>query len=237
MSRRWLVRVTKGEEEMAAVLRQCAGVEVCAAGEDLWLRGPCDRGAVERAMWQIPGERYVESEGKLVPWGRALPVAEGPQGRWVALAEHLRIVAGAPALPGLAPAGVRLRLERSHRERPAELLEVDAAVWGRYVQEVAGIRLTELQYALSSEGRVLIRGRPMPALPGSRLWLEAGMAVPCGWEWRPVVPAKVVAERLELQAGEMAVLAEDGSYEVVPEQAWVAASRSSVRLSLEEGGG
>ena len=128
-------------------------------------------------------------------------------------------------------------------EQPAGLLLLDSAAWADYVHDAPAVRLARLQFALSDGGTVLVRGLPLPALPGTAFTLEAGIACPCGFAWSPAVKAEAIAEAMQLKKDEIALFTwhrrpADGvwdelSCEVVPANAWVSVTRSAVRISLQ----
>ncbi len=234
MKRQWALQIERGHGSTAAVLRAHAGVEVCETPEALWLRGPCDGGAIERAMWLVPGVRYrITFEGQLIPWKHLLPVAALPQGDWMPLAKYLQPSVAAPALPGELSERVTLQWVRTGREQPAALLLLDAATWAEYVHDAPAIRLARLQFALSSEGAILVRGTPLPALPGTPFTLDAGIASPCGYTCVPAVKAEHIAESLQLKKDDIALFAPDGTCQIVPAGAWIPVTRSAVRISLQ----
>ncbi|HVU65032.1 MAG TPA: hypothetical protein VHC70_13710 [Phycisphaerales bacterium] len=247
MKPQWALQLDPRHTPAAAGLRAFAGVDVCPTADALWLRGPCDGAAIERTMWLIPGLRYrIDAAGKLVPWGNLLPVARLPEGAWMPLSEFLQPAFAAPALPGQVADRVTLRCVRTAREEPPALLLLDAATWAHYIDHAPAIRLARLQFALSSAGAVLVRGTPLPSLPGTPFTLDAAIACPCGYTWSPAVKASALSESLQLQKEEIALLAwhqrpadvpplDAGtlSCQVIPASAWIPVSRSAVRISLQ----
>ena len=96
------------------------------------------------------------------------------------------------------------------------------------------MRLAPCTFALSESGTVVVRGRPLPSIAGKRLVEQKGVAVLAGWCWEPAVDVAVVRRLLDLSQGDLALLHDDGSFDVVPASAFVRASRSAVRLSARE---
>jgi hypothetical protein len=233
MSRQWLLKLSAADAAAAAPLRLHRGVEVCPDRDALWLRGPHDS-AVERTLWLLPGERFHLAErDQLIPWNHLLPVATAPAGPWTPLASFLAVAPTVAALPGTIADRAHLQLVRTTREQPVELLVVPLASFTRFVDTAPTLRLARLRFALSADSRILVRGTPLPALPAAPYTLAAGIALPAGLGFSPPVPAATIAQTLGLQKDDIALFAPDASCEIIPAAAWVALTRSAVRISLE----
>jgi hypothetical protein len=63
---------------------------------------------------------------------------------------------------------------------------------------------------------------------------QAGIAVPVGWRFTPDVDFPVVAERLRLRPGDLALFHTDGTWERIAAEHFVKASRSAARLTARE---
>jgi hypothetical protein len=92
------------------------------------------------------------------------------------------------------------------------------------------MRLRPLQFAASGN-QALIRGQPMPPLPGCRYVIHGGIAVPAGFHWDPPVSREVLRRRLNVGADALAVWHEDGTFTPVLLEQMIAATRSSVRAT------
>ena len=115
-------------------------------------------------------------------------------------------------------------------ESEASGLLLDVRTWARYAENASAVRLSSLQFA-ADEQRVLVIGRPLPPLPGTRLAIIEDVAVPLGWTWTPSLSPKDV--RTILGADDDFVLwLPDQPVEFIAENSFVAASRSAVRLTV-----
>ena len=74
-------------------------------------------------------------------------------------------------------------------------------------------RLDRWHFAVASDGRVVVRGAPLPPMPGILYCEEEGVAVPVGFAFSPRVESAVVGELLELQPHDLALFHADGSWE------------------------
>jgi len=134
---------------------------------------------------------------------------------------------------------VPLRLVRTGEVREPALLEVNLNTLAEYIETAPQWRIQRWQLALARDGAArtqsaLVRGLPLPPLPG-QLWVEEeGICVPAGYSWQPAVNATVVRELLGLAPQQLALLEPVGTHEVVAPDHWVRASRSAVRQMRKE---
>jgi hypothetical protein len=136
--------------------------------------------------------------------------------------------------PGRRPAGVAMELRPVAVATDANLLAADKVDWMNYVETAPEIRLHHLSFAYDAQSlqRVLIRGVPLPPLPGTRFVEAECIATPAGFQWHPPVSALSVRTALGAEELELIILWVDGSFTRVPRSAWNAAARSTVRLML-----
>jgi hypothetical protein len=95
------------------------------------------------------------------------------------------------------------------------------------------VRLERLTFAASADGRALVRGRPLPPIPGTRYYERAGVAVPCGWGWPSWLTAELVRAALVIAPGTLALFSPAGTWEEIPADQFVRATRSAARLTAE----
>ena len=234
----WAAAFSRGDAPaVAAALRLHAGVRGCFVDDALWLRGDVFDERLAAAIAQLaPAARY-EVHGideELIPAGNLLPIDELPKARWVPLPELFLVDRPAAALPAAPPPPVRVTLVRTDQERPAKLLRTNLAIWAAYAEGAPQIRLRPLRFAATYD-EVLVWGGPLPPLPGTRLHEREGVAVPCGWAWSPPVDALTLRRALGLAAGEVAAIREDGGWDLIPADGFVAARRSAVRETVRAG--
>ena len=209
----WAVRLPAAEARVAVRLWRVAGVEVCPLVDGLWLRGGALDERLEQRLRSLPNaERFeVLSDGQLRSPGALLPRGWLPRGPWVKLREWLATDLPPGALPGRGVARVLLQLVRAGRaEEPAALLTtIDR--WRAYAAAAPQVRLERWQFAAADDGRVLVRGRPLPPIPGQGLVESAGVLVPAGWTWSPAVEAEVVRSVWGLESDELLIWHTDGT--------------------------
>jgi len=214
-------------------LRLLAGLEACAEGDRLWVRGPELPEPLGRVLRILPARRFrAAADGVLFRPGRRVPAGRLPAGPWTPLRTHLVPEAPPAALPGEPPGKIPLRLVRSGREAAAGLLVTPLAGWAAWALAAPLVRLRPLSFAVAADGRAAVAGSPLPPIPGVPFTRRGGIAVPCGLDLDPPVDAAVLGEVLGLEPGDVALFGEDGSWERVEASSFVAAGRGAVRATL-----
>lgn len=231
----WAVRLEAADANYAAALRTVPQLLAFADEHALWVRGPTLDEPLELRLRSLPGaQRFdVDAANRLTLIGQRIPSGTLPAGDWRPLRDWFAV-----ELPGAALAGVtdeRMPLELVRGGNPAEptLLRLDLDAWREYAIEAPQVRLERWTFAVSESRAALVRGTPLPPLPGERFVESAGIAVPAGWTWTPAVEASVVRDVFGLTAGDVALWNAHGSWERLRAEDFVKATRSAVRLSAQ----
>ena len=236
MNARFALSLPAAQAACLGPLRRWTAFEICETGEALWLRAA----RLDDEQWdfcrRLPGaKRYdVHEDGQLLPVGARVPRGDVPAGPWEALSGWLPL-ALPPAETALAASPrTPIQLVRSSQPRTPSWLLARLAEWSAYVETAPQVRLARWSFAADARGRALIRGAPLPPVRGVQYVEEAGLAVPAGWHWSPPVEPAIVRAALGLAPGDSALWFADGSWQKIASGDWVQATRSAVRLTLEE---
>ncbi len=209
----------------------------------IWLRGAQLDDELAGILRSLPGAlRFsVLSDGQLQPDGHRLPKGHLPPGPWVALQEWLKPELPPSASAKVAMAHVPLGLEKiscfpanvPENVREPALLTTAVSVWGAYGKNAPQVRLDRWTVAVSENGDALVRGKPLPPIPGTQYVEWDHIAVPLGWWWTPAVEAALVRRILALPENVLALFATDGSWQSVPQDEFVRATRAAIRASVQ----
>ena len=248
MNDNWALSLPRAEIAALATLRRLPQVEVCDTEQTLWLRGDRLDERLEQRLRMIPGaQRFaVLGDGQLRGTESAVPLGHLPAGPWTSLVDWMRIEVPPPAWPGQRRGAVSLTLVRGAASDVDEsaaptLLLTSLAAWlalPRSRIASAGAARSLDVCRRSRQRRVIVRGGPLPPLPGQRFIERGGLATPVGWQWLPQVDPPVVLELLrsvvpQLAPQDLALLLPDGSWEHIPGDSFVQASRGAIRLTAE----
>ena len=128
----------------------------------------------------------------------------------------------------------RVKLQRdSSREGAPNLLAVTLDEWAGYAATAPETRLSKLTFAASDEV-ALIRGLPLPPIPGQTWIEENGIALPSGFRLDPPVSPDVLRNALEVTGGDLVLFYPDGEIDRIALENFVPASRVSVRKTVNK---
>jgi len=236
MTARWIVRLPQAQRAALAQCRLLPGLETAEAGDAIWVRGGELKEAQERLLRAIPRAEWfrIDVGGELRQEGKRLTSGLLPTLAWRPITEASPVALPRPGFAGtpLRPAG--LELVRSGEPRTPNLLLVTKEEWSRYVETAPLVRLASWKFAADGAGRILVRGLPLPPLPGERFVEEDGIALPAGWTFALPLSAGVVRDVLGIPRGDIALFASEGTWEHVAERDFVPASRAAVRAGAAD---
>lgn len=220
------------------LLRLAAGIRVLADGESVWLAGESRDEALTVLLASLPAARQyaVLPDGQVVLAGHRVPIGHLPAGDWKPLAEWLTVELPVAALAGNHPSRVAIRLVRSPVEQTPNVLLAAPGDWLQCGVTAPQVRLAQWSFAVESGAkvaRVVIRGAPRPPIPGTAFVERRGIAVPAGFTWDPPLDVAVLEQSLSLSSGDLALLHCDGTYDRIPAESFVRATRGAIRLSLD----
>jgi len=236
----WVIELDAADAAACGTLRHEGAIEACLVEGRLWLRGDSMDEALAARLRRLParGRHVVTADGSLVDEGARVPHGRLPEGRWLPIHCWLPLepppVRSTGTERALAPVG--LSLVRADTPREANLLEVPFAAWSRLAAVAPAIRLARWSFAVDACGLALIRGTPLPALPGSMFVEEAGVAVGAGLSWFPPVSPAVLRGLVGATGDDLVMLSEvPGTRHlrstIIPGDSFVRATRSAVRLT------
>lgn len=227
--------LTLAESEALALLRLEPTLEIAVAEKHLWVRG--DFAHCETKLTHLRVVEIFEElpDDLLGISGSKVPVRKLPSDlAWRPISEATRLRLGQSAYPGTAEDGIPLRLIRSEIVRPIRMLSLKLAAFSQWVGSSPSIRFRDLTFACSIDGQVLVRGNPVPPLPGRRYVLEDGLAMPAGFALDPPLPVSVVRRLFDTNRAAVIRFEEDAEVEVIEDSVFVPVTRAGVRMTLKQ---
>jgi hypothetical protein len=242
MSSQWAIRIALTDAESLAPLRLSRGIEVAEKDSFVWVRGPSSDEKLESILRALPAiARYEVTGGnRLRNLESRIPAETLPALNWQSASTWLRVRMPTGSSPRPSPPvdekeeevslpAVSIQIVRSAEERPIALLRTSLAEWREFALNAPEIRLRQLRFAVDEAGNVVVRGKPLPPLPGRQFVLHGNIAVQAGFAWEPAVSADVLSRRLGLSADALALFHQDGTFSRIEAEQFVPATRSAVR--------
>ena len=229
----WAICIALEDAASLSPLRQITGIEVGEDGAKIWLRGKQGDEKFNAKLAALPACARYEWLGsnELRQIDKRIPGDRLPTVRWQPLDAWLQVQIPTAAMPGEQPNRVPLLLVRSAREQEPDLLLGDLDDLVRFASIAARVRLERLHFAANENGKVLVRGRPLPSAPGQRFVLHGGVAVPAGFSWEPHVAPAVLARRFAVSDDALVLWNEDQTITRLHSEQFFPLSRSALRAT------
>ena len=253
----WSFRVSLNHLQRVGDLRSLSGVLAAIVGDMFWLRGAGLDAELHRLLAPIADGPVFElaSDGRLTPFGAAVPIERLPEADWKPLSDILTPILPLSQMTAVQVPRLRLTLERTTSEQDATLLVTEWTSFSNWALTAPEVRLRSCRFAVcreslaefgSSSGprhqvggprhRVAIMGQLLPPLVGARFWLTGSIAIPLGFHWVPRVDAKTVeavfAKATEDSAPKIRLWhAEQHLVEEIVTSDWVPLTRANVRAT------
>jgi hypothetical protein len=231
----WAIYIAKEDSATLASLRLISGVEVAETNGQIWLRGKGGSETLEPRLASLPALERFEwlHENKLRRIDQRVPSRRLPELQWKAIGAWTQVRLPLAAFPADLPAKVALHLVRSTDEQPPTLLLTSIREFRTFSKNAAAIRLNPLRFAANAAGEVLIRGNPLPPVPGRRFVLHSRIAAPAGFSWRPAVAIEVLERSFNVSGDALIVWHEDGTITRLHSEQFISATRSAVRATAD----
>ncbi len=225
----WAVQFEPNDTASAATLRGVPDVRACVDDGCVWVRVPAGEQS-DSIVVTLRGRRFrVLEDGQLVAAHERVPGAWLPNGPWQPVDEFINVEVPVARFAVPPATRVSLSLTRSTSETMANAMLTDIRSWHAFIDMAPQVRIDCLRFAISSDERVFVLGEPLPSLPGTRLSVTSGIAVPCGLTWSPTVDAETVRRVFNVDHDAMVLWTATDEWEVISSDSIVRASRSAVR--------
>jgi len=157
------------------------------------------------------------------------PVRTLVSDKWLVIQQFIPVEAPASAFPGTTDKKHLIQIVPSEKERPSAALLTTWAHWKKYVETAPQIRLDQLQFAVSNQAEVLVVGQPLPPIQGKAYWQQDLLLLPNGYDFDLSNMATFISAALSKAQDGYLLFQEEGTFQKIPLQGFVAARRSAVR--------
>lgn len=222
-------------KDLAALgeVRCYPGLQLAADGNLLWLRGIPVSGQGTAEIKRLPAKitYLLDEQDRLFLAGASTPVAQLQKLNWLPATQFIPVTLPLSPLPGKTQETYPVRLRKSEHAVESAALLTTLAEWKIFAETAPATRLDRLQFAVSERNEVLIMGQPLPALRGKEYWITDRLLLPAGFEFDPPALLPLVSEKLKPGSQAYLLFTPDGRWQYISVHAFVAAKRSSIRLT------
>lgn len=235
----WTARVPLEHLHVLAMLRNEPGLVACEDARHGWIRPAVSTAPLSDKLSQrlrliaVAELLHVTPQNTVIPWGKRVPTEPLPAGPWTPLWEGFTPQIPLARMAARPPEPAALTFVPHDSEVAPSMLRLPLSAWRTYVATAPQVRLARWEFAANRHGDVLVRGLPLPSLPGQHYWEADGLLIPCGWHWSPMVSADIVRRVLRLETGSFALAdCATATWEVIASDAFVASRRQNVRGTM-----
>lgn len=230
-----IFRLDQKDRNVLGTVRCVKGLQAAEDDGSIWLRGLADTAELNKEVRQLPFKStfILDQQNRLFIPGRLTPEALLKEMDWQPLASFIPVALPVSAMPGKTEERIRIRLIPSDEAKAGAVLLTTLAHWKAYAETASAARLSRLQFAVSETNKVLVRGQPLPPLPGSEYWLEQDSLLPAGYRFEISLAAGFVSEEYNKTGDSLLLFDTDGSCQKIAKSCFVPAKRSAVRLTKQ----
>jgi hypothetical protein len=228
-------RLPAADLDALGPVRDRADVRVHPEGDRAWVTWTSSRREVVACLLPVPGvEFFTRRQHQWFPFRRRLPAADRPTGgEGLPLAGQILPERLHPAPPpGEALRKLPIDIVRGGEPKPVAALGCRLSDLNGWADSATTAELASVSAARCG-GRVLLRGKNLPAVPAARRYWGDRLLVPVGFRPEPELPVALLRGAALADDDELVILDEDG-VDVVPDSAFHPLTRAGLRLALLE---
>jgi hypothetical protein len=219
------------DKESLGTVRCIDGLRAAEDGDHIWLRGISSLDGMDTRLKQLPVKNtFLTNEKKhLFLPGALTPVDVLKELQWLPLVEFIKVEPPVAAFPGKTGEKVSVRLVQSGKERKGNALLTSLKAWKQYAETAAESRLQSVTFAVSGKDEVMVRGCPLPPLPGKEYWEAEDLLIPAGYDFELSMMSAFISKKLNENRNLLIVFDTEGGWQKIEKEYFVAGKRSAIR--------
>lgn len=221
-------------DDLAAV-RPWQNLKLAYDRDEIWIRDLSYVQVESPEVKCIPYKTlYYEQDGKLHLLNSELPDRNIPSLLWTPIERALPV-----KLPSLnhnyfgVDQKVSLCLVRAEGEHEAEVMIVNLATLGDYLESAPAVRLAPLSWTMLNGNKALVAGQPMLPINADVYWRKDHFIIPTGYEFELDMLCASMNERLNPHNDSWIVWHSDNSYALIGKDDMEPLSLGSFRATIQ----
>lgn len=230
----WL-KISAEHQYYLGQIRHWPGLKIAKEGDDFWISGLSSEQADSLEVATIPfASLYRVREGLLFPVGSELPVAKSPKLFWSPIAQMLSVEFPADNFNYFGvQEKIAMKLAKANRSEQPFAISVPMEILKTYLTDVPAIRLRDLSWCVIGQDTAMILGLPVPSLPGETFWKRGKTLFPAGYDYQYPFFGAEAQSMLDPEGVHWVVWTDPDSYLLIPQNHFVALSRSAFHLTRQ----
>lgn len=241
----WAASIPKTSAPFLVPMKRFSNVRVAEVDDYIWLQGEPvsqkERLDVEECLRRISGALRFDRrrDGQLVPSGMTLPSSRLPQlteGGWAFLTDWITFGLPESALPGTVDNLAEIEIVRrnssyANQTQQPTILVCRIQEFVAWADNASAHRVGRLSFACNHQGVVIVRGKPLPLLPGKTFVDYEQVAIETGCSWWPVFSIDTLKGILRLGDSQLLLCQPGEKFQSIELNDFVAATRAGIRAT------
>jgi len=225
-----IFHIDKNYQKQIGQIRHLPGCWIAESNETFWLKIEKPSTGFPLSVEQIPAKaRYRLEHDLLFPLKGSTPVGKLPEMEWQPITSFMTVELPTPALPGSIKKQIQVKLIRTENPKDAPFMLIPWENWKNYALQASNIRLQTLSFAVSAKQDVIVRGNPLPPLPGLLFWQNQQTLLPAGWNFEHSILAEILSINYLKGKEEWLLIRSEQEWERIKKKNFIQASRSAIR--------
>src|SRR5579871_3995181 len=164
--------IDKKNEGALSEVRCIEGLYAATDNENILLKCAINITNENSGIVELPVKKtfLLDDERQLFEKKSDTPVDVLKEYNWQPLSEFLKIELPVFAMPAKVTGKYTFKIIPASNSANGSALLTALAIFKKYAEEAPAIRLQSLTFAASEKNEVLIKGNPLPPLPGKEYW-------------------------------------------------------------------
>lgn len=225
-----IFHIDKSHRKQIGQIRHLLGCWIAETREEFWLRIEKPQDEFPLAVKQIPAKaKYRLEDDLLFPLEGYTPIGKLPQMEWQPIASFMTVELPTAALPGNIEKQIPVKLIRTEEPKDTPFMLMSWENWRNYALQASNIRLQTLSFAVSVKQDVIVKGLPLPPMPGLLFWQNQQILLPAGWNFEHTILAEIFSINYLNGKEEWLLIRSEQEWERIKKKNFINASRSAIR--------
>ncbi|MCR9250014.1 MAG: hypothetical protein NXI20_06295 [bacterium] len=231
----YLAKIPESKLEDLGAIRHWSHLKMARKDSEIWVSGFSKEQINSNELKCIPFiELFQETDSKLYPLGKRVPIAKIDRLIWTPITNGLTIdpIQFNHNLFEIKET-INWRLQASSKTQDTFALKIKIIDFQKSVENAPKIRLNHLKWTVSNDQTVLVLGSPpLSTRYVESYWLSRNNLIPMGYDFDLKVLENEISNSIENDNADYILWDKSGGYQIITNNVLESVSRSSVKKTL-----